>query len=160
MPSEGIGPLRNGSELLLVQTGQESCGGLPSAHQLVSMSKCNSLLILMGHKLAVLLLTPHLATPGLRPLQPSCFSSPFCSYMGWLLASPQPWTLWWWTTRNWSPNTSESAQPAEQPVALVTGACSLIWCGCPCPPQCKTRVASSPVWSVCGHGLLCLSLFW
>lgn len=48
MPSQEIGPLRNGSEFLLVQTVQESCGSLPSAHQLVSLSKCNNLLILPG----------------------------------------------------------------------------------------------------------------
>jgi len=100
-----------------------------------------------------------LAAPKLRSLQPSCFSSSSSSYTRCLLASPWPWTLRWWTVRNWSPNISELTQPGEEPVALAAGACSLMWCGgsLSSPVQDKDGFQPSVVfmWSQ-----FALSLFW
>lgn len=150
MPSKEIGPLRNGSALLLDQRVQESCGGLPSAHQLVSSSKCNNLLILPGWGTS---------WQCSFPLRCCLHSSPSCCpqavipadkllliailLLNKALAGATPaWTLRWQIMRNWSPNISALTQPGEQPVTLVA---DVMWGSL--SPWWETRMVSSPMWA-------------
>lgn len=160
MPSQEIGPLRNGSALLLDQRVQESCGGLPGAHQLVSSLKCNHLLILPGWGTSWQCSFP----------LPCCLhSSPSCCPQAVIPADKQlliTILLLNKALAGATPALNPSVTNHEELVPKYfsintdwrTACDSCSWCDVGVPVRPGARQGWFP--ALCGHGLLCLSLFW